>query len=58
MLASYVDNAHMCFPFECLLLPCIRSFSQLAAVYPLETHHVVLARVRSAQVCPFPIRKL
>jgi hypothetical protein len=35
------------------VLPCIRSLSQLAAVYPPKTHVVLGAHVR-----PFPIRKL
>jgi hypothetical protein len=39
---------------ECrCVLPCIRSFSQLAAVYPPKTHVVL-----RAHVCPFPIRKV
>ena len=37
---------------ECsCVLPCIRSLSQLAAVYPPKTHVVL-----GAHVCPFPIR--
>ncbi len=53
-LARYVRTRVPWYVRTCrCVLPCIRSLSQLAAVYPPKTHVVL-----SAHVCPFPIRKL
>jgi hypothetical protein len=57
MLADFVvaiPAVDLAVEAECkCVLPCIRSFSQLASVYPPKTHVVL-----SAHVCSFPIRKL